>query len=50
MAGLWKHLGGGDNEFAESVADEQANAARAADEARAPEAAAEREKMKAMRR
>lgn len=48
MSGRWKYLGGGGDEFAEGVADEQANVARVADEARAAEAAAEREKMKAL--
>lgn len=48
MSGRWKCLGGGGGEFAEGIADEQANAARAADEARATEAAAERGKMKAL--
>lgn len=48
MAGLWRHLGGGGDEFAESIADEQANAARADDEALAAAARAEREKMKSL--
>ena len=48
MSGRWKHLGGGGDEFAEGIADEQANAARAADEARATAARVEREKMKAL--
>jgi hypothetical protein len=46
MSGYWRHLGGGGDEFAESITDEQSNAARTADEARAAAARAEREKMK----
>ncbi len=48
MAGLWRHLGGGGDEFAEGIADEQANTSRAADKARQAAAGSEREKMKAL--